>query len=190
MNEIRDGGAALKQRQNHMLDFDKLVEQVQSLPQELFDKIYDLTFTSESQRMPDPVWDARCVERSSHMLPSTLQVSRATRAAFAETFYGEGTTFYVSWEAVGAWISPLASEHVSLLEDVRISDFMFPGVGPRCALEENYDEDEFKGITDVVSMYPGLTHVISIRVEYENNEIAWKKLDEVENGFWDAGDPY
>lgn len=55
-----------------------------TLPQELHDAVYDLVFTAQpGERVITPTTKP----------PSELQVSRATRAKYAQSYYGNGSSF-------------------------------------------------------------------------------------------------
>lgn len=59
---------------------------VQSLPQELFDSIYDLTFTPESE-----IVQIKCCHKPPHL----LAVDRSSRRLFATRYYGSPNGFQV-----------------------------------------------------------------------------------------------
>lgn len=52
------------------------------LPQELYDDIFDLVFTADSE--------VRSIDKH-YRLPAQMHVSRATQEKFARSYYGEGT---------------------------------------------------------------------------------------------------
>lgn len=171
---------------------------VQALPAELYNKIFDLTFTTDSG------WTFAHDKCDIHRIacaykpPSTLQVNRSTRAVFAKLYYGIGTsrsratTFYISSKDAARWISSLTSGHVFLLEEVRIVHGYFkahvPVGGLRCRLRHTYTARDFEVIAGIVNIFDScdLRHVLSILISYiETGHATWKKLDEVEHdGFW------
>lgn len=173
---------------------------VQALLVELFNKIFDLTFTTDSEWSLSPEYDSRSINRipRTYKPPSTLEVNRASRAAFARSYYGigtdrsRGTAFYISQTDAAAWISSLTPQHVDMLYEVRIRDLLVSAQLPveghltrLCFLQEACN---FEGIAKVVSACRSrdLRHVISVQVYYAQvGGPFWTKLDQlVSNGFW------
>ncbi|KAF2482972.1 Smg-4/UPF3 family-domain-containing protein [Neohortaea acidophila] len=72
---------------------------MQSLPQELFDKIYDLTF-----KLPAP--GVREIDEE-YTPPVMLQISTETRDAFAKAYYGNGSQFRVKQAIAKKWLTSL-----------------------------------------------------------------------------------
>lgn len=70
-----------------------------SLPQELFDKIYDLTF-----KLPAP--GVREIDEE-YTPPVMLQISTKTRAMFAKAYYGNGSQFRVKQAIAKKWLKSL-----------------------------------------------------------------------------------
>lgn len=85
---------------------DRLPELVQTLPQELYDNIYDLTFTPTSR------W--RYI-RHDYKPPKLLSVDRASRALFATRYYGERAVFCIVPFSHGhgaKWLASLPQAHL------------------------------------------------------------------------------
>jgi hypothetical protein len=89
-----------------------LQERLAGLPQELFEYIYDLTFTSDERIQS--IYEG-------YRPPSILQVDRSTRETFAETFYGREDAIFFCWdhEKCLKWLLSLPREHVAMLHHVR-----------------------------------------------------------------------
>ena len=90
----------------------RLIEQVQDLPQLFFEEIYDLTFSPDSK--------AHQVEvNSSYKPPALLLVNRATRAKFAKHYYSY-VSFLVGPEDYGKkWLASLPEEHREMIRELR-----------------------------------------------------------------------
>lgn len=101
-----------------MTDHDQLHDRVQSLPPELYDYVYDLTFTAF------PTQHAEL--GSTYRPPSCLQVSKASRAKFAASYYAH-TTFIFTHSASHTesittgvnWLVSLLPEHVAMIRCLR-----------------------------------------------------------------------
>lgn len=89
---------------------------VQSLPKELYDKIYDLVFTAKSTKRMitiDP----------SYQPPAMLQVSRATRQKFAVSYYASAGGFELQCDHVlRKWLLRLSLEHRGLIKYIGYYD--------------------------------------------------------------------
>ena len=92
-----------------------LVELVQGLPPELFDIIKDLTFTATKRVV---------VIDKDYKPPTSLQVSKATREQYAESYYGYATTFEVTEVTELApffkYFSSITNGHRQLVSSVRL----------------------------------------------------------------------
>ncbi|EME78301.1 uncharacterized protein MYCFIDRAFT_212354 [Pseudocercospora fijiensis CIRAD86] len=105
----------------------QLGELLQTLPQELFDKIYDLTFTAEPglRDLGDIIGEdqgltCRRRYRGQQFLGADtralLQVDRASRAKFASSYYGEGSVFLAhSHFAASTWSDSVDPQHRRLI---------------------------------------------------------------------------
>lgn len=104
---------------------EELSDFLQDLPQELYDKIYDEVFTAEP---------AERTVTSKYKPPVQIRVSRASRAQFARSYYGQGSTFRFEiakrsnvFDKVEAarrllqkWIRSVDASHVGDVQEVRI----------------------------------------------------------------------
>lgn len=85
-----------------MATSDDLAELLQTLPQELFDKIYDNVFTADGgERLVD--WD--------YKPPVQLQVDRGSRDKFAESYNGGETAFILPHGIDCGWLQSLPTAH-------------------------------------------------------------------------------
>lgn len=98
---------------------DNLANRVQSLPQEIFDKIYLQVFTHS-----DP--GERVLVTSSYKPPTLLAVDRATREAFAENYFSrnifvlEISRPMYEMSATGKkWLRSLSTKHSAHIREVR-----------------------------------------------------------------------
>ena len=106
---------------------DKLPEQVQSLPPELYSLIYELTFAA------DP--GIRHISRQ-YKPPKLLTVDRASRELFARSYYNAGAIFLVNSVHCGKrWLASLSDIHLQRFRQLR-----FPGlmIGPITRKEDDY----------------------------------------------------
>jgi hypothetical protein len=85
---------------------------VQALPPELYNEVLRLTFTASAS--------PRYISGSCKP-PSSLQVSRDTRKHFGESYFGNGSVFYIESSIAWRWIAVLAFDHVRLISDIRLS---------------------------------------------------------------------
>lgn len=121
-----------------------LADRVQALPPELFNKIYDLTFTT-SPTIPSPdsynrqylifcrgygSLQDRLIE-TPYQPPSNLQVNRATRANLAPAYYC-GSLFYITKDDLWDWLASLPTSHVHMIRKIRVLNFY---------VRTDYDED-------------------------------------------------
>ena len=90
-----------------------LVEQVQSLPPELFNKVLDDTFQLEPSSVEID---------ESYQPPCLLQVDKKSRKAFATSFYGGGVTFeFNSRACLVKWLRSLPKAHIAILRKMKVS---------------------------------------------------------------------
>lgn len=92
-----------------------LASLVQALPKELYDEIYELTFTTNSSIR-------HITER--YQPPICLQVSRSTRETVAASYYGKDSIFYITKEDCRKWVASLPPSRFEMLRDVRILNLM------------------------------------------------------------------
>lgn len=92
-----------------------LNDRVQALPAELFKYIRDFVFTAPSGRIID-VTCSNC----TRSMENQLQVDRATREAFARTYYGNNTFLMPRPRDLGSWLHLLPEPHRQSLTAVRV----------------------------------------------------------------------
>ena len=91
---------------------DELATRVQSLPQELYDHIFNEVFTAPSE-------DIVTIDRSSRP-PKCLQVNRRSRELFAQSYYSN-TTFSISLSTWSAdWLYVPSESHPLLIRELRL----------------------------------------------------------------------
>ncbi|CAK1365435.1 hypothetical protein CB0940_10037 [Cercospora beticola] len=107
-----------------------------NLPQELHDRIYDLTFTTAPKiRIYKPGHGdlvrqvlAELHEKSpsnivvfDERLPHLLHVSRASRELFAKSYFGGDGAVFVFYAPVKIWRVPIEKCHWELIKDARVA---------------------------------------------------------------------
>lgn len=89
-----------------------LSQAIQDLPQELFDSIYNQTFTA--------VPGLRIIN-ASYRPPNLLCIDRASREKFAASYYGRGNVFQTHKEnQLYQWLASLTVQHRALITSVRV----------------------------------------------------------------------
>ncbi|KAF7196627.1 hypothetical protein HII31_01997 [Pseudocercospora fuligena] len=105
-----------------------LSDLVQSLPQELYDMIYDATFTAAPETLI--VRDSSCAQ----IISSLMHVDRRSRLIYAEQFYGN-TIIATSTDIAEDLFAAVAQQHKTFLKKIYV---IMPGseqyVGPTGAL--------------------------------------------------------
>lgn len=87
---------------------DELNKRINALPQELIDMISDEVFTADSDQVYEIATD--------YKPPSTLQVSRSTRQKFAQSYYGNGSSFLFQQPATAqTWALSIPAAHRNLI---------------------------------------------------------------------------
>lgn len=90
---------------------DMLGHLMQSLPQELYDTIYDLTFTFDIGEV---------IIDSTYRTPSRLRVDRNSRELFAKQYYRDNT-FYCherNTNALVSWLQSLPHVHIAYIQRI------------------------------------------------------------------------
>lgn len=90
---------------------DNLPALVQALPSELYNEIFELTFTVNKREI-----------NTIHHPPALLHVTRATRQSFAKSYYGQGSIFYVPKELLNKFICSLPNAHSSIITEIRVRE--------------------------------------------------------------------
>ncbi|PPJ56618.1 hypothetical protein CBER1_01821 [Cercospora berteroae] len=86
-----------------------LRELLQTLPQELYSNVYDEVFTA----VPNKV----VIQRYSYKWPHLLHVDRASREAYAKSYFGL-STFICSGAFEIRWIRTLCDHHVNFIKEL------------------------------------------------------------------------
>ncbi|KAK3708817.1 hypothetical protein LTR37_011338 [Vermiconidia calcicola] len=87
-----------------------LAQGMQSLPAELYDKIYKEVFSYGKR--------SKFILNKSYKPPARLHVDRKSRNEFAQAYYG-GTLFISNAETVPLWLSSLPETHLDMLSEVQ-----------------------------------------------------------------------
>lgn len=94
---------------------DNLPALVQALPPELYNEIFELTFTP-----PSEVYKMS----KDYLRPSCLQVNRASRARFAASYYGKAAIFTFdkndNYRMLVKSLESIPQEHLEAITDIRI----------------------------------------------------------------------
>lgn len=101
------------------IEYLQLAHRVQSLPRELYDEICNFTFTTNDEYI-------RVL--GDYTPPSTLGVSKATRAKAAETYFSTPTFCVGSRSALLKWLLSLPTKHLVHLRKIHW-DIHEPGAG-------------------------------------------------------------
>ena len=94
-----------------MTNIDQLATLVQGLPPELYNTIYEFTFS--------PSTDTINVTRSCRP-PSELQVDRTSREFFARQYYGNSKFITTDMDITVHWLRVLRLQHLQYLQDVKL----------------------------------------------------------------------
>lgn len=169
---------------------DNLPALVQALPIELFDEILMLTvialirplglcFTRPNQ--------PRTIDEE-YKPPMMLQIDRKSRAQFADAFYRNTPTFYVSSLLAATWIRSLPKCHLDLIADIRLSDVMAQkrSSEPRLMVTIRgiqVDEEENRLLCDLWRISDSIeANAIKVRVAPMHGMITWTALDKMMRG--------
>lgn len=117
----------------HTLTVEQLQRGLQSLPQEMYDEIFDLTFTFSSNS--DSGAGVNTIMLSaSYKPPVQQQVSHQTRRDFIETYYSQATLLVSGWKDVYSqfsgttgkwverWLRSLPKEVIDILTRAQSRD--------------------------------------------------------------------
>lgn len=114
---------------------DELQVRLDSLPQELYDQIFDAVFTAApGERILSKRNKCSIIAEGLKL----LRISRATREKYATTYFGHGAEFVLERCAVQQWVhenwyKSLAPAHMSLLQKVTVV----------CGCPTNMTSDQF-----------------------------------------------
>lgn len=100
----------------------EVAQRVQSLPAELYDKIYKEVFTfvisTENKTHKNYTTD---IANKNYKPPACLHVDRCSRTLFAQAYYAN-TVFITSPETIHLWLRSIPSEHSEMLKEVQCID--------------------------------------------------------------------
>lgn len=88
-----------------------LRELLDTLPQELYDQIYEEAFTAAS--------GTYVIVAKNHKPPAAMQVDRASRRKFIESYYCQ-TIFILEYKQSFAWLRSLRWNDVDRIKDIRM----------------------------------------------------------------------
>lgn len=91
-------------------DTDKLGTLMQTLPQELYDKIYHFTFGA--------VQVLKVTIDANYQPPATLQVNRISRAIFCEAYYDACDFRFSNVQRFCQWLSEISASHQDMIQNV------------------------------------------------------------------------
>lgn len=90
-----------------------LRQRLENLPQELYDKIFALTFTAQA-----------CTREVtfSYLPPTLLQVNRTSRQHFTKAYYGNDATFrFADWDLLVKWLLSLTEQSEALVDRIELA---------------------------------------------------------------------
>lgn len=93
----------------------ELRARLEFLPQELYDHVWELTFTAEPGMRDVDTKPGRAAHRGHLKL---LQIDSASRAHYAASYYGAGASFRFIMGSRFSWLNSLSIAHSSLLRDI------------------------------------------------------------------------
>ncbi|CAK1358699.1 unnamed protein product [Cercospora beticola] len=142
-------------------------DRVQSLPQELYDEIYSLTFTASpsvhvfhlSYLFSTPLASTLSPYSQNHIttnnaFPNLLHVDRHSRNKYAKSFYGDQKSIFIVCSTImlESVIGTMDKQHVEILKNGNGRIFL------RDVMGEEYDEGTRKDVE-------GMTHGVYGEVE-------------------------
>jgi len=92
---------------------------LQSLPQEIYDEIYELTF-SATCTTPNTIE----IDTKHYSPPSILQVDTASRRLAALTYYSSHTFVAYDQKVLDAWLCSIARKHMDDLREVHLVNIL------------------------------------------------------------------
>lgn len=108
---------------------------LEALPPELYNMIFDFTFTPSFMDRTEPykidakrftldftpTLNDRIID-ASYKPPQLLQISRATRKKYAKAYYGNGSVFFINGDLDKRFINTIPRKHARQIRDVRIME--------------------------------------------------------------------
>lgn len=117
-------------------DTAQFAKHLQGLPQELYDKIYNLTFSAI--RVPRATID------SHYRPPATLQVDQASRELFANVYYSTCNFRFRNMRKFTTWVRAMTKPHLRLINHMTYD-------GPLSSVNATaFGRPEFFGIEKVL----------------------------------------
>lgn len=114
---------SLHQSLPYIMTAEDLRVRLETLPQELYDEIYDITFTAEHGMRPIGTKPGLALHRA-HL--KFLQIDPASRTSYAKSYYGKGASFRMLNGVLIDWLKSLPSAHRVLLQDVVLVSYIWP----------------------------------------------------------------
>lgn len=157
---------------------DSLPALVQALPAELYNEIFELTFTSQFDRT-----NSRTID-NNYQPPNFLQINRATRAKFAKTYYGQGSIFYVPKPLLRKFFFSIHPGYARQIAEIRVVETglsvrqtgMILRLGEVLSMMEEEDVDRLHD-----SLHRTLRlDVFRVKRVRANNTVDWVNLTQVE----------
>lgn len=88
-----------------------LIDSIHNLPRELFDIIYNKTFTSPPS--------ASSIQPDTYFPPSLLQSDRQSRTTFANSYFSNTIFICSTEELLTRWLISLDPKHRAMVKDIR-----------------------------------------------------------------------
>lgn len=137
------------------------VDLLQALPREVFDLIYEMTFTRHS--------GLRHISADSKR-PQRLQIDRKSRELFAKSWYGRDSIFVMNLEAAGPWLKSLPSRHFNMLTEIRLANEEF-----LVDLNSDYIElDKWNAIRSAVEVMNLCLEAYDLADRHPKIQFKWK----------------
>ncbi len=96
----------------------ELATRLQNLPTDLYNEIYQLTFTAPSEP------ETRKIDQTTQ--PShLLNVSQNSREIYAESYFGKNSPFYINMYGAKRWVQALQPSHAAKIKEIRITGYKF-----------------------------------------------------------------
>lgn len=140
---------------------------VQSLPQELYDEIYDLTFTAD---------DEPRVINKDYKPPHLLYVDRASRTKYVKSYYGNGT--FMLPPAFGqTWARSVPATHFDMICNFNLNPDTYKRVHWGRAMDCWEEILEAPGYEIVRVETDGISEIKGFTVRDKEGKSAWWKME-------------
>lgn len=112
---------------NTTMTYAEIRAQIENLPQELYDEIYNLTFTSTHGTVSVVPKSLAFPKFTPPMPRNLLQVPHSTRETFAKAYYGNNTFVIRNKDLLGSWVLTTLSKkfqvsHLTLIRSIRVQE--------------------------------------------------------------------